>query len=504
MFCAAVRDGRGACYAWQTMRRLLLLLVKIAALLLAGFALAVVLFYHHLLGELPDLKPWHRASFAQEFNAGRASEVKTLADYLATEERVFAELRSTVAATVPAADRLSLNRYFPGSATDPDAQPTNWNHTFELAPDQPRGGVLLLHGMSDSPYSLHAVASSLQQRGWHVLALRLPGHGTAPSGLLDLHWQDLRAATRLGMRHLRDKLGPVTPLMIVGYSNGAALGAEYAVSMLEGEELPRLDGLIMISPSLALSPIAGLAVWQARASRLPGLEKLAWLDVLPEYDPYTYNSFPVHAGDQVYRLAGDVDTRLQRLMKGGVVRGFPRTLAFQSVIDATIKADGIANVLMRRLAPGGHALVLYDINRSADAVPFVRERDTGWGRQLLDGEALPYSLTLITNENAASAQVHAVTRPAGGTQTRPDPLNLSWPAGVFALAHVSLPFPPDDPVYGAQPSGERPIPLGRLEARGETGVLVVPASLITRLRYNPFFEYQSRRILEFCDAVRSQ
>jgi hypothetical protein len=480
------------------MPRLLLPLVKIATALLAGFALAVVGVYHHLLGELPDLKPWHRASFEQEFSAARASEVKTLADYLALEERVFAELRAKVGAATAPADRLAHNRYFPGSAADPDAQPTNWNRTFELAPDQPRGGVLLLHGMSDSPYSLHAVAASLHQRGWHVLALRLPGHGTAPSGLLDLHLQDLRAAARLGMRHLRERLGPVAPLMIVGYSNGAALGAEYAVSMLEGEQLPRLDGLIMISPSLA-----ALAAWQARAAQLPGLEKLAWLDVLPEYDPYKYNSFPVHAGDQVYRLAGDVDARLQRLMKGGVVRGFPRTLAFQSVIDATVKADGVADRLMRRLAPGGHALVLYDINRSAEAVPFVRERDTGWGRQLLDGEALPYSLTLVTNENAASAQVHAVTRPAGGAQTRPEPLALAWPAGVFALAHVSLPFPPDDPVYGSQPSGERQIPLGTLEARGETGVLVVPASLITRLRYNPFFDYQSRRILEFSEAVRA-
>ena len=492
------------------MRRLLLPLIKIlpllkiASLLLAGFALAVVAFYSHVLGEVPDLKPWHRASLEQEFSAARASDVKTLPDYLALEERVFAELHGKVSAAIPAADRLSLNRYFPGSAADPDAQATNWNRTFELVPDQPSGGVLLLHGMSDSPYSLHAIASSLQQHGWHVLALRLPGHGTAPAGLLDLHWQDLRAAVRVGMRHLRDRLGPVAPLMIVGYSNGATLGAEYAVSMLEGEQLPRLDGLVMISPSLALSPIAGLAVWQARVSRLPGLEKLAWLDVLPEYDPYKYNSFPVHAGDEAYRLAGEVDTRLQRLMKGGVVRGFPRTLAFQSVIDATIKADGVANVLMRRLAPGGHALVLYDINRSADAVPFVRERDTGWGRQLLEGESLPFSLTLITNENAASSQVHAVTRPAGGAQTHPDPLNLSWPVGVFALAHVSLPFPPDDPVYGALPAGERQIPLGRLEARGETGVLVVPASLITRLRYNPFYAYQAKRIVDFTETLKAQ
>jgi hypothetical protein len=486
------------------MRRLLFPLTKVAALLAAGFLLAIALYYHRLLGELPELKPWHRVSFHEEFRGERATAVKSLGDYLALEDRVFGELRGKVAAKVDATDRLSHNRFFPGSASDPEAQATNWNRTFEFAPEQPRGGVLLLHGLSDSPYSLRATGLMLLKQGWHVLALRLPGHGTAPAGLIDLHWQDLRAVTRLGMRHLRERLGPVAPVMMVGYSNGATLATEYTVAMLEGEELPRVDGLVLISPAFALSPMAGFAVWQARLSRLPGLEKLAWFDVLPEYDPYKYNSFPVHAGDQVYRLAREVDTRLKHLMKGGVVRGFPRTLAFQSVIDATVRADAVHSVLMQRLAPGGHALVLYDINRTAEAVPFVRERDTSWGRKMLEGEALPFSLTLVTNENAASAQVHAVTRPAGGTQTRPDPLALSWPAGVFALAHVSLPFPPDDPVYGERAGPERQLPLGRLEARGETGVLVVPASLITRLRHNPFYDYQAKRILEFADGLRVQ
>jgi esterase/lipase len=486
------------------LRRLLLPLVKIAALLAAGFLLAIAVYYHHLLGELPELKPWHRVSLQEEYRGTRASTVKSLGDYLALEDRVFGELRGKVAAKIDASDRLSHNRFFPGSTSDPEAQQTNWNRTFEFAPEQPRGGVLLLHGLSDSPYSLRAIGLMLLKQGWHVLALRLPGHGTAPAGLVDVHWHDLRAVTRLGMRHLRERLGPVAPVMMVGYSNGGALAAEYTVAMLEGEELPRVDGLVLISPAFALSPMAGFAVWQARLSQLPGLEKLAWLDVLPEYDPYKYNSFPVHAGDQVYQLARDVDARLERLMKGGVVRGFPRTLAFQSVIDATVRANAVHSVLMRRLAPGGHALVLYDINRTAEALPFVRERDTGWGRKMLDGEALPFSLTLLTNENAASAQVHAVTRPAGGTQNRPEPLDLSWPAGVFALAHVSLPFPPDDPVYGDRPNPERHLPLGRVEARGETGVLVVPASLITRLRHNPFYEYQAKRILEFAEALRVQ
>jgi IMP cyclohydrolase len=58
-----------------------------------------------------------------------------------------------------------------------------------------------------------------------------------------------------------------------------------------------------------------------------------------------------------------------------------------------------------------------------------------------------------------------------------------------------------DPVYGVQSAGERQLPLRRLEARGETGVRVVPAAPITRLRHNPFFAYQAKRIADLAQAL---
>lgn len=68
---------------------------------------------------------------------------------------------------------------------------------YAQGPAGPGGGVLLLHGMSDSPYSLRALGEALNERGYWVIGLRLPGHGTAPSGLLDVHWQDMAGAVRL-------------------------------------------------------------------------------------------------------------------------------------------------------------------------------------------------------------------------------------------------------------------------------------------------------------------
>ena len=75
----------------------------------------------------------------------------------------------------------------------------NWNRSFELETAASRGGVLLLHGMSDSPYSLRTLGETLNQRGYWVIGLRLPGHGTAPSGLKTVRWQDMSAAVHLAM-----------------------------------------------------------------------------------------------------------------------------------------------------------------------------------------------------------------------------------------------------------------------------------------------------------------
>ena len=65
----------------------------------------------------------------------------------------------------------------------------------------------------------------------------------------------------------------------------------------------------------------------------------------------------------------------------------------------------------------------------------------------------------------------------------------------------AVPFPPDDPVYGQEPGSHPPFPLGRLNLRGETRTLRLPADLLIRQRYNPFFSYLAARLVRFVDAA---
>ncbi len=128
----------------------------------------------------------------------------------------------------------ALVRYSAGSAADPQRRSPNWNRSFELSADSPVGGALLLHGMSDSPYSLRALGAALNQRNYWVIGLRLPGHGTAPSGLLHVKWEDMVAAVRLGMEHLASKVGQ-KPIHIMGYSTGGPLALNFTLDALEGK-----------------------------------------------------------------------------------------------------------------------------------------------------------------------------------------------------------------------------------------------------------------------------
>ena len=62
---------------------------------------------------------------------------------------------------------------------------------------------------------------------------------------------------------------------------------------------------------------------------------------------------------------------------------------------------------------------------------------------------------------------------------------------------MALPFPPDDPLYGSVGAESPGIQLGNVALRGERGVLQVSAADMLRLRWNPFYSYLERRVVEF-------
>lgn len=455
-------------------------------------------FYISLAQSQADLRPWHTVDLAAEYRGPKDDRVESFADYVALEDELFAEVLREVYESGDAGTQNRWSRYFRGGPQDSSTSNHAWNRSIELSADRPIGGALLLHGATDSPYSMRAIGELLHERGWHVVIPRYPGHGTAPVGLTTFDWRDIAEVTKLAATHLRRQVGDDVPLVMIGYSTGAGIAADYALAQLEGEERESFERIVMLSPAMGVSPMAAFAKAQGRLASWIGVPKLAWTSIQPEYDPYKYNSFSVNAGDQVYELTVSVNERLARLSnESGVVTGMPPVTSFLSLVDATVSTRA-AVAFHDKLAPHeGHQLVIFDVDRTQATADFLQSSDLAILDELPPRDARSYALTVVGNLDDKSDELAAWDDIATRERATATPLGKSWPPGVYSLAHVALPFREHDPVYGLAPFGDPARPsLGNLQLRGERGLFVVDGDSRMRLRCNPFFDYMAQRIVD--------
>ena len=462
-----------------------------------GLVLLTILFvYAFQARRLMDLQPWQSDPPA-DLTAGEMGEDFSLAQYLQRESALFAQTRQHLTRSTPADQRIAGNRYWVDSPNSQWNFRRDWNRTYELEPVQLRGGALLLHGLTDSPYTMRALARALQAQGYYVLVLRLPGHGLLPAGLAEVRLADWNAATRLGARAVRARIGPGKPLVMVGYSNGAALVLMHQLDALETPTLPRADRIVLLSPMIGLTPAAGMSRFLGRLSFIPFFRKSGWTEVQPEFNPFKYNSFPLNAAQQSYQLTRDIARSLARLQGDSRLARMPPILAYQSLLDSTVSTPAVVHVLFDKLPANGSELVLFDVNQAAILRSLVTPADRGLLATLVARRGQSYRLTMVGNATAGSRAVVARSIAPGRRDITQAPIGLDYPADVFSLSHIALPFRCDDPVYGLQPDLREDfgVRLGSLAVHGERGALVVPIDLLARIGCNPLYPYVEAHLL---------
>jgi len=446
----------------------------------------------------PPLEVWH-TQIPEEL-AVEALDRASWDDYLAHEAGLFADLEREVAQQLEPDDQVPFNRYFAASPIYPGNFAADWNRSYTLDPTgEPRGAVVLLHGLTDSPYSLRHIGRIYAARGFAVVAIRLPGHGTVPAGLLEVEWPEWTAATRLAVREAERRAGPDKPLHIVGFSNGGALALQYAMEAIDRDDLRQADQLVLVSPMVgitAFARFAGIAGWPAV---FPRWAKAAWIAILPEFNPFKYNSFPVNGARQSHQVTMALQADLRRHEQAGRLIELPPVLTFQSVVDFTVSTSAVVNTLHARLPEGRSEIVLFDANRSTKFGPLLRADPASVLARLLPPAPRGFKTTILTNMNADRLEVVArVTEPGATDETTTEPLGLFYPPDVFSLSHVAVPFPLTDSLYGLRPDPEDEfgVSLGAMATRGERGILVVSIDALLRMASNPFFAYMSERIAE--------
>ncbi|MGM4895221.1 alpha/beta hydrolase [Tardiphaga sp. 839_C3_N1_4] len=443
------------------------------------------------------LETWH-TYVPHELHASKL-DTADWAQYMAAEAVLFDEVQREVSQKLDATERVPPNRYFEGSPVYPPHFVQDFNRSFVLEPKgKPIGAVVLLHGLTDSPYSQRHIARFYRDQGFLAIVPRLPAHGTVPAALTDVEWEDWLAATRLAVREVKKRMDSPVPLHLVGFSNGGALAIMYALDAIDDEKLSRPDRLILISPMVGITSFARFAGLAGFPAILPAFAKAAWLDVVPEFNPFKYNSFPVNGARQSHLLTRALQGRLARYANEGKLDRFPPILTFQSLMDFTVSTRAIVSDLYAHLPANGSELVLFDVNRTARFGPLLRtSTDTALARIVPAGPRR-YRLAVITNSGDNNDDVIERVTEAGTVAEHSRPLGLSYPRGFYSLSHVALPFPVSDSLYGAEPDksedfGEN---LGTLAPRGERNVLIASLDSLMRASSNPFFPYMVGRIGE--------
>jgi alpha-beta hydrolase superfamily lysophospholipase len=452
--------------------------------------------------KMADLQVWHSYDTEEEFRARDYPSGISLGEYRELEARLFAELDDNVYATINADNGELFNRYNKLGKTYPGDDGQAWNRSFSIETANPVGGILLLHGASDSPYSVKALAELFASRGLYVAGFRLPGHGTIPTGLKNVDLEDWVAITRAGAKHVADTLGSDIPFYIGGYSAGAALAVDYVLDASVDDSLPMPSRLFLYSPSIAVTPFARFSDWDLALAKIPYFEKMAWTEIETEYDPYKYNSFPKNGGYLAFTLSENIAAKLALVNESESAAMLPPMIAFQSLVDSTVRTDSLVHDLYEQLPENGHELVLFDVNRAESIQHFMIDSE----RDLLDELAAiaptTFSYTLVTNRDELTTEVQARTRAAGGSDSSDVDLPYVWPAGVYSLSHVAIPYAPTDAWYGSvdEEGLARTDSFNNMAPRGEQAILAIPLGRLMRLRYNPFFGYVESRTIEFCEV----
>ncbi len=81
-------------------------------------------------------------------------------------------------------------------------------------------GIIITHGFGSNPSEIAEFARKLHEKGYTVMALRLPGHGTSPDHFSLVRFEDWYIAIKNAIRELNKE---TEEIILIGHSMGATL-----------------------------------------------------------------------------------------------------------------------------------------------------------------------------------------------------------------------------------------------------------------------------------------
>jgi len=163
---------------------------------------------------------------------------------------------------------------------------------FQALGDKKNGhiGIVLVHGFTGSPAAMRPWAEYLNARGYSVRVPLLPGHGTEPTDLNNVNWQEWPAKVKVEIVELQKHCSQI---FVTGLSMGGGTTLNVAAEL--GEQL---SGIILVNPMIhvrGVSPTLAFAI-----SRVVKFGKSVGNDIKRKgVTEYSYDKLPYRG---IYQL----------------------------------------------------------------------------------------------------------------------------------------------------------------------------------------------------------
>jgi alpha-beta hydrolase superfamily lysophospholipase len=168
----------------------------------------------------------------------------------------------------------------------------------------------------------------------------------------------------MAMAEARRRSGGHLPVQLVGYSNGGALALLHRPATHRTRRAQRRRSHRAVVADDRGQRLRAVPQPRGPAGVFRPLSPVRWLDLLPEYNPFKYNSFPVRAARESYLVTSELQDAIASVAQQGTLDKVPPILAFQSVVDDTVTAQAVMTRLFDALPANGSELVLFDVNHS--------------------------------------------------------------------------------------------------------------------------------------------
>lgn len=326
------------------------------------------------------------------------------------------------------------------------------NTPFELRPDSGKStsGVLLLHGLLESPFIMKDIGMRLKEKDCLVRSVLLPGHGTVPGDLLSVDYTDWIQALRYGIASFKNQ---VEKIYLVGFSTGASLALHHVLQHSD------ISGVVLMAPAIKIRSYFDFSSnWHHVISWF--WERAKWLHIEKEVDYVKYQSIPLNAAYQVYRL-----TRILKKMSKTHKPKCPLYF-IASMADSTVSAVAIVEYFQRYYHSENH-LLLYS--------------------------------SKLTHEHDANTIVRSSIYPK---------------LHIRELSHIGIPVSPDNPHYGKHgdyvnashtDEDNSTIYGGFSKLENLLYDFLYQKHLVSlkhwRLTYNPDFDYMTKQIEMFLEGT---